>query len=214
PSRCPATAGSALPSSRLCGRRVSPRFGCPAQALEDLQEYREERCTGVSSWPMPSCSSPARRSRAARRGRLPRRRGRGLRRRRQQLAGRGAGGDGELPNPANLFVAAFIGSPSMNLVPSKAVAVGREGQIAGFRPEHLELGNGKADAMHLAPLVEAVEYLGDEQLAHLRLGDAPILAKLPVEQQLEEGRQEQFSVPLSKVLLFDAETERSLGTAA
>ena len=114
-------------------------------------------------------------------------------------------------NPANLFVAAFIGSPSMNLVPSKAVAVGREGQIAGFRPEHLELGNGKADAMHLAALVE---YLGDEQLAHLRLGDAPILAKLPVEQQLEEGRQEQFSVPLSKVLLFDAETERSLGTAA
>ena len=102
----------------------------------------------------------------------------------------------------------------MNLVPSKAVGVGREGQIAGFRPEHLELGKGKADAMHLAALVEVVEYLGDEQLAHLRLGDAPILAKLPVEQQLEEGRQEQFSVPLSKVLLIDAETEQSLGTAA
>jgi multiple sugar transport system ATP-binding protein len=53
-------------------------------------------------------------------------------------------------NPVNLFVAAFIGSPSMNLVPSKAVGVGREGQIAGFRPEHLQLGNGKANAMHLA----------------------------------------------------------------
>ena len=63
-------------------------------------------------------------------------------------------------NPANLFVAAFIGSPSMNLVPSKTVGVGREGQIAGFRPEHLQLGNGKADAMHLAALVDRVRRAG------------------------------------------------------
>jgi multiple sugar transport system ATP-binding protein len=117
-------------------------------------------------------------------------------------------------HPANLFVAAFIGSPSMNLVPSAVVGVGKEGQIAGFRPEHLELGDGKPGVAHLRALVEVVEYLGDEQLAHLRLGDVPILAKLPVEQQLEEGKHEQFAVPLSKVLLFDAESEQAVGTAA
>jgi multiple sugar transport system ATP-binding protein len=115
--------------------------------------------------------------------------------------------------PANLFVAGFIGSPSMNLVPGPLAGVGGPGQIVGFRPEHLELGNGKPDVLQLEALVEVVEYLGDEQLAHLRLGDAPILAKLPVEEQLEEGSPQQFSVPRSKVLLFDAATENALGTA-
>ena len=117
-------------------------------------------------------------------------------------------------SPANLFVAGFIGSPSMNLVPGTTVGVGREGQIAGFRPEHVHLGDGKPDAVHVEALVEVVEYLGDEQLAHLSLDGTEILAKLPVEQQLEEGRRQQFSVPLAKVLLFDAESERAVGTAA
>jgi multiple sugar transport system ATP-binding protein len=116
--------------------------------------------------------------------------------------------------PANLFVAGFIGSPSMNLVPGPTVGVGRDGLIAGFRPEHVQVGDGKADAVHVEAVVEVVEYLGDEQLAHLRLDGAEILAKLPVEQRLEEGRQQQFSVPLAKVLLFDAESERAVGTAA
>jgi ABC-type sugar transport system ATPase subunit len=56
-----------------------------------------------------------------------------------------------------------------------------------FPPEHLGLGNRKPGVLHLEALVEVVEYLGAEQLAHLRLGDAPILAKLPVEEQFEEG---------------------------
>jgi multiple sugar transport system ATP-binding protein len=116
-------------------------------------------------------------------------------------------------SPANLFVAAFIGSPSMNLLPGPDVGVGSSGQIAGFRPEHVELGNGKVGSLHYDALVEVVEYLGDEQLAHLRLKDRELLAKLPVEERLVEGEQTQFSVPLAKVLLFDAETERAVGTA-
>ena len=117
-------------------------------------------------------------------------------------------------SPANLFVAAFIGSPSMNLLPGPAVGIGSAGQIAGFRPEHVQLGNGRADSLHYDALVEVVEYLGDEQLAHLRLQGKEVLAKLPVEQRLEEGREQQFSVPRSKVLLFDAESEQAVGTAA
>ena len=42
-------------------------------------------------------------------------------------------------------------------------------------------------AAHYNALVEVVEYLGDEQLAHLRLGDARIVAKLPVEPRLADG---------------------------
>src|SRR5438093_2902100 len=48
--------------------------------------------------------------------------------------------------PRNLFVAGFIGSPAMNLVPAEVLdGVGGQGRIAGFRPEHVELANGRGD---------------------------------------------------------------------
>jgi ABC-type sugar transport system ATPase subunit len=116
--------------------------------------------------------------------------------------------------PANTFVAKFIGSPSMNLLPSRELGLGGTGQLAGFRPEHVELGNGRAGSAHYQANVEVVEYLGDEQLAHLRLGDHDVVVKLPVEPRLQAGMQETFSVPLQKVLLFDEASTHAVGTAA
>ena len=116
--------------------------------------------------------------------------------------------------PANTFVAKFIGSPSMNLLPSSALGLGGSGPLAGFRPEHVELGNTRSGAVHYEATVEVVEYLGDEQLAHARLGDHDVLVKLPVEPRLEAGRQQTFSVPLQKVLLFDEQSTHAVGTAA
>jgi multiple sugar transport system ATP-binding protein len=116
--------------------------------------------------------------------------------------------------PANTFVATFIGSPAMNLLPADVVGVGRDGQLAGFRPEHVQLGNGSVNAAHYQARVEVVEYLGNEQLAHLRVRDEQVVAKLPVETRLQEGIDQTFSVPLDKVLLFDRESEQTLGTAA
>jgi ABC-type sugar transport system ATPase subunit len=118
--------------------------------------------------------------------------------------------------PANTFVATFIGSPAMNLVPSGALGVGIGGadRLVGFRPEHVHLGDGKADAAHWQATVEVVQYLGDEQLAYLRLGEAEIVAKLPLEAQLEAGREEEFAVPFQNLLLFDAETGDAAGPAA
>jgi len=43
--------------------------------------------------------------------------------------------------PRNLFVAGFIGSPAMNLVPAEKLNGSGSGRIAGFRPEHVELGH-------------------------------------------------------------------------
>src|ERR687888_666368 len=37
-------------------------------------------------------------------------------------------------NPSNMFVAGFIGSPAMNLVPAESVGAGGHGRIVGFRP--------------------------------------------------------------------------------
>ncbi|HEY2542958.1 MAG TPA: sn-glycerol-3-phosphate ABC transporter ATP-binding protein UgpC [Gaiellaceae bacterium] len=116
--------------------------------------------------------------------------------------------------PANTFVAKFIGSPAMNLLPSAVLGLGGTGQLAGFRPEHVELGNGHAGRAHYQASVEVVEYLGDEQLAHLRLGDHDVVVKLPVEPRLQTGSQQTFSVPLQKVMLFDESSTHAVGTAA
>ena len=41
----------------------------------------------------------------------------------------------------------------------------------GFRPEHLELGEGApADAIRIPARAEVVEFLGDEELIHARAG--------------------------------------------
>jgi multiple sugar transport system ATP-binding protein len=117
-------------------------------------------------------------------------------------------------NPANTFVATFIGSPAMNLLPASTLGIGAEGKLAGFRPEHIQLNNGSVAAAHYDAVVEVVEYLGDEQLAHLRVGDAAVVAKLPVEPRLHAGGKQTFSVPLHRVILFDEQSERSLGAAA
>jgi ABC-type sugar transport system ATPase subunit len=116
--------------------------------------------------------------------------------------------------PANTFVATFIGSPAMNLLPPGALGLPGEGTLAGFRPEHVELGNGRPDSASYDALVEVVEYLGDEQLAHLRLGDRAVIAKLPVEPRLAAGTTQTFSVPRARIMMFDEAGGRAEGTAA
>ena len=85
--------------------------------------------------------------------------------------------------PATTFVAGFIGSPPMNLMPSKLN--GRE-VLLGVRPEHLEPcppseANFTAD-------VDLVEPLGADTLAHGRVEDSRIIARLPAATKVVEGR--------------------------
>ena len=53
-----------------------------------------------------------------------------------------------------------------------------------------------------------VEYLGDEQIAHLLIDGTPVVAKLPVEERLTTGETMQFGVAGDKLRFFDAETEQ------
>jgi multiple sugar transport system ATP-binding protein len=113
--------------------------------------------------------------------------------------------------PVNVFVAGFIGSPAMNLVPAPTVGAGDDGRIVGFRPEHVRPGNGVAGAVQFEGRVEVVEYLGDEQIAHLAVGETSVVAKLPIEERLSGGTVGQFSVARDKVHLFDAQTQQAVG---
>jgi len=109
-------------------------------------------------------------------------------------------------NPANVFVAGFIGSPSMNLVPASLVGAGGEGRIVGFRPEHVDVG-GQGDGLQFSARIEVVEYLGDEQIVHMSIKDTSLVAKLPVEQRVNMGDDVAFFVARDKLRFFDAETQ-------
>jgi len=108
--------------------------------------------------------------------------------------------------PVNVFVAGFIGSPSMNLVPADLVGIDGERQTVGFRPEHVEIGN-REEALAFDAYVEVVEYLGDEQLVHFTRKDRMLQAKVPVEQKVRTGDVITFLLPREKLYLFDADSE-------
>jgi multiple sugar transport system ATP-binding protein len=112
-------------------------------------------------------------------------------------------------DPANTFVAGFIGSPAMNLVPAPLVGAGGADRIVGFRPEHIDVG-GAGDGIRFHARVDVVEYLGDEQIMHMMVKDTPLVAKLPVEQRLSTGDDVEFFVADDKLRLFDAETQRRI----
>ncbi|WGV15122.1 ABC transporter ATP-binding protein [Fuscovulum ytuae] len=65
-------------------------------------------------------------------------------------------------NPANTFVAGFIGSPQMNFL--KSAALGERGETTGIRPEHLTLSR---DTGSLPGTVSHVEKLGGETLVYV-----------------------------------------------
>ena len=67
-------------------------------------------------------------------------------------------------NPANQFVAGFLGAPSMNFLP--AGPLGRPGATTGIRPEHLRV----TEAGRIAGTVAHVERLG---------GDTNLIVALP-----------------------------------
>jgi ABC-type sugar transport system ATPase subunit len=92
-------------------------------------------------------------------------------------------------DPRNLFVAGFIGSPAMNLVPAPTVdGVGGSDRIAGFRSEHLDLANRRPDGIRFDAGAEVVEYFGEEPLVHMTRKEASLQAKLPVEADVKPGQ--------------------------
>jgi sn-glycerol 3-phosphate transport system ATP-binding protein len=84
--------------------------------------------------------------------------------------------------PATTFVAGFIGSPPMNLIP-------KDGRILGVRPEHLE-PCAPADAM-LTIEVDLIEPLGSDTLVYGHIGDgesARVAARLHASAPAQAGK--------------------------
>jgi oligogalacturonide transport system ATP-binding protein len=107
--------------------------------------------------------------------------------------------------PANAFVAGFIGSPEMNLLPVTALdaqhvqlgdvqlplapgrapaglAAGQPLQL-GLRPEHLGLlPRDQGDSLAVTAQLRFLEHMGNEVFVHLTLGGAPLTARVAADQ--------------------------------
>ena len=105
-------------------------------------------------------------------------------------------------HPANKFVASFIGTPPMNLLPPGVLDLGR---TVGVRPEHLRVFPA-ADAPEGALLahVDIVEPLGAETLVHAVLDarKTPIVARVPGSTVVRHGDALALVPDMSKAVKF------------
>ena len=112
--------------------------------------------------------------------------------------------------PTNVFVAGFIGSPAMNLVPAPLIGAGGSNLVAGFRPEHMRVDGRGGDGLSFVARADVIEYLGNEKLVNASLDGSALTALVPVEEPISEGEDITFGVPREKLHLFDAETEQAV----
>jgi multiple sugar transport system ATP-binding protein len=140
-------------------------------------------------------------------------------------------------HPINKFVAGFIGSPAMNFVnvsaktangktmlagdnfelplPERlrsAVDKGAKEMTVGIRPEHFEItdGNAPGTGATVRAKCDVVEFLGNEELLHVRVGEHDLVAIVDASHRVRPGDVLDLYVALDKVHLFDAEEGNTL----
>jgi len=142
-------------------------------------------------------------------------------------------------HPINLFVAGFIGSPSMNFVDCRIVQngdslraatdglqlkiptgkqalvqpyVGRDA-VLGIRPEHIGLASDptRCDCLEgFKAIVRVVESAGSEKIVHARVEDHSLVARLAPHTRLKTGEIVEFAVRMETAHLFDKVTGQTL----
>jgi multiple sugar transport system ATP-binding protein len=141
--------------------------------------------------------------------------------------------------PRNIFVAGFIGSPAMNLVPGTVVREGEDAAfrmrgtetnvtlapawnallsthagrdvLLGIRPEDLRLG---AAGDGIPATVELAEPLGNEILLHVRTAGVELTARLPAGVPPATGSPVHLAVDPARVHFFDPATGLAMASAA
>jgi multiple sugar transport system ATP-binding protein len=140
--------------------------------------------------------------------------------------------------PRNLFVAGFIGSPKMNLVPGQLTSLdgdvaiewlgvrmrlrdklataartfAGDNLIVGLRPEDLRLETEARPAagVRIFGRAEVVEPLGSETLVTTVVNDARLVARIPPRTGVEPGDNVDLALDPTHVHLFDPESGSSL----
>jgi multiple sugar transport system ATP-binding protein len=127
-------------------------------------------------------------------------------------------------HPANLFVAGFIGTPTMNFVPvtmsngsAKASgfsvtlpkSTGKEKGTLGFRPEAVtDRITDEANALDMK--VDVVERLGSDQFLYGQVGGDTLTARVDPRMKVEVGDRVRLGLDTRSLHVFDGETEEAL----
>ncbi|WP_455818469.1 sn-glycerol-3-phosphate import ATP-binding protein UgpC [Pseudomonas cerasi] len=129
--------------------------------------------------------------------------------------------------PATRFVAGFIGSPAMNLLEGQMNADGSRLDLSdsmalplsvskakwadraltlGVRPEHIELSSRQDGGIPL--VVDTLEMLGADNLAHGRWGKNKLVVRLPHSVRPEMGSTLWLHLPPQSLHFFDSNGQR------
>ena len=139
-------------------------------------------------------------------------------------------------HPCSMFVAGFIGSPTMNFVrgrlsvqracvtledgasgisvPLNATQATRYAAhdetdvIVGVRPENITLASSDADGF--TALTDVVEPLGSDTLLFFLIGNSEMIARLPPSTKAASGTSIRLTIDSAHLHLFDPVTERVL----
>ncbi|WP_327439791.1 ABC transporter ATP-binding protein [Pseudomonas donghuensis] len=144
-------------------------------------------------------------------------------------------------DPANLFVASFIGSPPMNFIPlrlqrqdGRLLALLDSGQarcelplgietagledrevILGIRPEQIALAPAQANGLpSIRAEVQVTEPTGPDLLVFVTLNQTKVCCRLAPDVATQVGDTLNLQFDPARVLLFDAATGERLGVAA
>ena len=126
--------------------------------------------------------------------------------------------------PANRFVATFIGSPAMNMIdgtvergvfrtPSGALTFDAPRTLdnrrltLGLRPEHLVPTTNGLAPVRVRARVELIEPLGSEVLLHVRSADGELTARVAPDATPAAGAEIELAVDFAKAHFFDPATE-------
>jgi len=135
-------------------------------------------------------------------------------------------------HPASLYVAGFVGSPTMNILPGTVAASGVSvlladgqtldiqssfkalpGQLVqiGLRPEKLSIT--RKDQGLLKAKFQFFEELGSARIYHLEIEDIPVGVVSDLKPALTEGEEVGLAFPPSALHVFDGPSGRSLERA-
>jgi sn-glycerol 3-phosphate transport system ATP-binding protein len=133
--------------------------------------------------------------------------------------------------PSTVFVAGFIGSPSMNLLHATLSDDGKKAGFSnhdslelanpmssnanrpvtiGMRPEHLKINKTSSPPMNLK--ISAVEHLGADTLAHGTFKDSSTIVTIRLNDivMIDQGDILPLSIDQNSIHVFDTETGKRL----
>ena len=139
--------------------------------------------------------------------------------------------------PSNIFVADFIGSPSMNLIKGKLINQNGELFFAsnnqtkiplnkynfrnkinedekeitlGIRPEHIYIEKNASDNFEIKVKSELSEYIGHEQIITFDFSGQQLLGKFSSTIDIEINKEFKLNIDINQLSVFDTLTEERI----